>query len=47
MCGGRTLLSAAFDFDFTWVTLWRPANRNHKPNNNIKGGGQECPSHTE
>jgi len=26
VCVGRTLLSAAFDFIFAWVTLRRPAN---------------------
>ena len=38
-CVGRTLLSAAFDFDFEL------ASKNCKNKTNLKSGGQECPPH--
>src|SRR5271163_3432023 len=46
VCVGRTLLSAAFDFDFGF-----PRGPAVKGKNNIKikikSGGQECPPHTQ
>ena len=45
-CVGRTLLSAAFDLVLSLVARDWTNREVCEAKNKIKGGGQECPSHT-